>query len=410
VPATGAYFWRVASRDARGLEGEFGFARRFAVVALPGDEPVAVDDADADEADEEEPEPPPSTATEVEFDFAGQVMGQGLRRQARGRGTFRPISGRVELSAQDVLRAERWGGVRLGRDASVQLDPDSQVQLSRAGRDGGRRVLALGLSEGSVVTDLGGNAALASVLVEADGARVTVRGEGDGTRIRTTRMEDRLRVITERGETRVWAGGREHRVPPAHALDIPKSGEIGPPRPLPRNPVQSAPAAGAAFTTLDSPPAIVMTWQPVETAMAYRVRITAGNRLVYQGNTQQPRLAHNALQPGTYQWRVHAVDRTGLESVDPPARTFTVARESRPPQVTVLSPADGSTVSVDQVTVAGRTEAGVRVKVNGRDVDLDGSGSFSTNVRLTPGVNHIVIEAVNRANAVTFENLRIRRE
>ncbi|MFW6369266.1 MAG: hypothetical protein ACOC0J_01655, partial [Myxococcota bacterium] len=225
VPSKRTYFWRVSSRDERGREGEFGFVRRFSVLSMPREQPEP-ETADTEETEEASTEPPPSIATDVEFDFVGRVLGQGLMRQARGRGNFRQISGRVELNARDVLQAERWSGIRLGRNSTLQLEANTRVELSRAGRRGGRRVLAVTLMEGGITTDLGRNADLASVLVESGEERITISGDGEGARVKTVREEDKLRFVAERGEASVWAGGQQYSLSQGQAIDRLDEGEV----------------------------------------------------------------------------------------------------------------------------------------------------------------------------------------
>ncbi|MFQ5918827.1 MAG: hypothetical protein ACE5I4_02120, partial [Thermoplasmata archaeon] len=65
------------------------------------------------------------------------------------------------------------------------------------------------------------------------------------------------------------------------------------------------------------------------------------------------------------------------------------------PSITLVSPP--STVEVASVTIAGTTEAGASVYVNGVAVGVDATGAFSTNVALNTGSNTITAVAMDAA-------------
>lgn len=433
VPETGTYYWRAATVDTDGRAGIFGLPRRFSVLSVASDtappvehEVVDVDDlddvdlaaisdveADRDVVDPEPddvPESPSETASSDAFELTARVVGAALQRRVQGRGEPRPVRGRVELSAGDVLRAERWSTLRLGRNSTLQLEADTEIRLSRATGAPNQRLVELSLIEGGVVADLGANAEVATVVIEANGDSVTVSSDAKTPRVRTLKLDDGLRVIAMRGEASVQAAGRTHAVAAGRALDQPADGSSPRIRSLPGNPQQTEPAPNAELPALDSPPEVVLKWRPIAEASSYRVRIYSGGSLHFQGISRSSRLVNTSLPPGEYRWSVSAITDDGLESLDPPRRSFSVVRDDRPPQITISTPEDGATVEASSVEVSGSTEQGVRVKIGGQDIDVDEQGRFRAEVDLEPGSNQIVIEAVNRANAVSFRTLRVRQE
>lgn len=60
--------------------------------------------------------------------------------------------------------------------------------------------------------------------------------------------------------------------------------------------------------------------------------------------------------------------------------------------LSVVSPANGSTVTTPQITVTGQTVPNAEVTVNDQDVTADASGNFSVNVTLDEGENTINVQ------------------
>jgi hypothetical protein len=77
------------------------------------------------------------------------------------------------------------------------------------------------------------------------------------------------------------------------------------------------------------------------------------------------------------------------------------------PQITILSPAEGSFGSTQSVTLTGRTEAGSSVTVNGISAMVQPSGDFSTVVSLSEGANAIQIIATDVAGNIGQTRLNV---
>ncbi|HCF58037.1 MAG TPA: hypothetical protein DFS52_08600 [Myxococcales bacterium] len=116
-----------------------------------------------------------------------------------------------------------------------------------------------------------------------------------------------------------------------------------------------------------------------------------------------------ALTPGTdgkYRASVSLVEGSNLFELvafdgagNSAGASISVVRDSTPPQVTVLAPAEGATISGTSTTVSGTVSDAtqVTVTVNGASAALDGSGSFAVTVALETGVNTISIVATDVA-------------
>ena len=68
-----------------------------------------------------------------------------------------------------------------------------------------------------------------------------------------------------------------------------------------------------------------------------------------------------------------------------------------PPPLALRSPAAGQVVSGRSVRVAGQTEIGARVEVDGRPIRVGADGSFSVDHPVQIGVSNIVVRATDEA-------------
>ena len=107
------------------------------------------------------------------------------------------------------------------------------------------------------------------------------------------------------------------------------------------------------------------------------------------------------LPPGAYWWRIAAVDLLGTEGTYSAARRYTVGvkRGERDPTaalddlLTVLSPAEGATLTSDFARVVGvLRDDTLHLTIAGNPVRIDTDGNFVSVVRLEDGLNEIEID------------------
>jgi len=98
------------------------------------------------------------------------------------------------------------------------------------------------------------------------------------------------------------------------------------------------------------------------------------------------------LEPGQFYWRVSGV-RGGVEGIRSSARHFRVRRSLGGPPLHVALPP--SVVRVDRYVVAGTTQPGATVLAAGQRDTADDRGGFAFEVALKPGVNVVVVEAID---------------
>lgn len=113
------------------------------------------------------------------------------------------------------------------------------------------------------------------------------------------------------------------------------------------------------------------------------------------------------LDQGRYHWRVAALDAFGLPGTWSIASTFDLISDSTPPFLALASPADGALIATAQVVVAGETEPGVDLTLNGLDVEPGADNRFSVVVDLGAGANSLTLLAVDAAGNRTERLLSV---
>lgn len=94
----------------------------------------------------------------------------------------------------------------------------------------------------------------------------------------------------------------------------------------------------------------------------------------------------------------YAVDAAGNES--PVSKTFTIVRDTTPPDIIVDSPQDGQRIELRKnqaITVSGSTEPRAKVYLNDRLLFAKSDGSFSSTYQLNEGDNELRFKAVDDA-------------
>ncbi len=159
---------------------------------------------------------------------------------------------------------------------------------------------------------------------------------------------------------------------------------------LPQAPVQDRPADNFEVT-LDAAKSVVLSWEAVPGAARYALQVSR-NRLfvdnVIDVASRAKTLATLGLKgEGTFEWRVAAIGRDGLQGPWSEPRTFRVLAGERPGEQGDMTPPD---LVIDEVQaygnifiVAGRTEAGATLRLNGEPVAVAANGTFTKTVLLT---------------------------
>jgi hypothetical protein len=202
--------------------------------------------------------------------------------------------------------------------------------------------------------------------------------------------------ITRNGET-VRLADWEKVSFQAQEPHMDKLKEIGPPTPM-------SPANMMPMFVSSDPKPIEFSWTPMANAKSYRLRIS---RNPYFSSTIVDRKVNTAdvlvsgLEQGAYYWVVQSQDAVGKESVESEKNRFTIIPKG----------SDTAAINLDLdpliqhghvIELTGKTEAGARVMVNGREVPVvgtDGAFHYFT-PPLSTGESTITITAQNAKGGV----------
>lgn len=184
----------------------------------------------------------------------------------------------------------------------------------------------------------------------------------------------------------------------SQALHLEKEKEIGPPTPI--SPANMMPI----FTSGDGVKQIEFSWTKMPNAVAYRLRISKNpffSSIVVDHKVKTPAANVSGLEVGAYYWMIQSYDSEGKASVESEKNRFTLIPKGKDTEVISLD-IDPFIQHGHVIELTGKTEAGARVMVNGREVPVvanDGAFHFFTSP-LPVGENVITITAQNAKGGV----------
>lgn len=159
---------------------------------------------------------------------------------------------------------------------------------------------------------------------------------------------------------------------------------------LPASPLLLEPGAGLE-SSLDGNRELVLSWEEVPGASKYALQVSRSrlfvDNLIDVDSRTAPRARLGLRGEGTFEWRVAARTRDGLQGPWSEARTFRVVASLRSGDRGDTTP---PLLEIDQVQaygnvfiVNGRTEPGAGVTVNGEAATVAANGTFTKTVQLT---------------------------
>ena len=124
--------------------------------------------------------------------------------------------------------------------------------------------------------------------------------------------------------------------------------------------------------------------------------------IILRETVERTSFTHGHLRSGTYYWKVSGFARWA-ESLASEPRRFEVRRDTEPPLLTVHFPE--GVVRDETLVLDGTTEPGADVSVGDFRVPVDPvTGEFGHVLRLQPGLNVIVVAAVDEAGNLAHES------
>ncbi|MCB1008552.1 MAG: FecR domain-containing protein [Acidobacteria bacterium] len=141
---------------------------------------------------------------------------------------------------------------------------------------------------------------------------------------------------------------------------------------------------------LETADKVVLAWDPVAGAARYALQVSRNRLFVDNLIDVDARATTSATLglkgEGTFEWRVAARNREGLQGPWSTPRTFRILASRGPGEAGDVTPPP---LELDQVQaygsifiLSGRTEAGASVRVNGEQVAVEANGTFTKTLQL----------------------------
>ncbi len=225
--------------------------------------------------------------------------------------------------------------------------------------------------------------------------------------------DDEHEILVKKGSGEVERNGEVARLAPwdkvsfqSTSKTMERATEISPPVPItPGNMMPVFINAGETSKEVE------FAWQPVATAAGYRLRISHNpyfSSLLLDKKVETPSVVVTGLPVGAYYWSVQSFDAVGKESVESEKNRFTIIVKAKE-KIDLSLEIDPLVQHGHVIEVTGKTEAGARVMVNGREVPLVGDdGSFHYFTPPLPnGENLITITAQNSKGGVNTHQEKV---
>jgi len=331
-------------------------------------------------------------------DKQGSVEGQRPRES-----TWRNIQRNALLVEEEKVRTLSGSTAQITfRDASrLRLAPNSQAVIQRLRADPLTRTenTKVSLIEGDFYALLADNSERKRFEVEIPGieARVDsgdfwISHDADGAKL--TNYDVAAVRVAARGET-IVLGRNEGALVPADQEPIQKLDVLL--APVPQAPPQDETAIAGQ---------VLLQWTAVAEATGYWLEIASDpqfNRMVTtERGFPQTQFEADSLAPGIYYWRVSALDRYDLPGARSNTRRLEIRSDTVPPYLLVEHPEPGEIIREGPVTIAGQSEPGARLTIDGSAVEIDDQGLFQRMINPTEGEHELTFRVTDRAgNEIT---------
>jgi FecR protein/Glucodextranase, domain B len=351
----------------------------------------------------------PATSGQAQF-----ISIQGSVEFRRGdSGDWEEARSRVALHPGDYVRtAEKGSAEIMFLDGTLYtVRPNTQFMVS-AGRPsaGGADDQAISMEYGWV--DL--NTAQGASNVKTPGAVARVKQDSEAF-VAVDKNSSQGRFGAFSGGIELSAkGGLKRDIQPMQ--QVVQTGDLlSETQPLPGRPELQEPADNADLDR-QSTDKVVLGWEPVQNAVRYSLQVSRNHLFVDNvidvTNRTKTRATLGVRGEGTFQWRVAAYGKDGVQGPWSKPRKFRVdsfrtsegEADKTPPPLDLEDVKSYGSIFI----VGGRTEPGARVEINGEQVKTAADGSFTKTVQLgKEGWSFIEIRARDGAGNETVRRHRV---
>ncbi len=327
------------------------------------------------------------------------IEGEVEYRRGDG-GEWQEARSRVQLQPGDTVRTSAGGSAEIMFfDGSLYtVRPNTQLIVS-PGQPGARGTgeQSIEMAYGWVnlsTSDKSGN-------VRTPGAVARVREESEAV-VAVDKNTKQGRFAAYRGGMELSSKGGLTRQVGALQQVVQTGDLLSEPKPLPASPEPLAPGDNDTLD-LDRTRRLVLSWSAVPAAARYALQVSRNHlfvdNIIDVQNRTRTRATLGLRAEGTFQWRVAAYGSGGVQGPWSPPRKFRVAssrsaggekKDTTPPELDL----DDVKTYGSIFMVAGHSEIGARVEVNGEQVKTGVDGTFTKPVQLNKeGWNIIEIRA-----------------
>jgi hypothetical protein len=350
----------------------------------------------------------PAAAGEAQF-----IAVQGGVEFRRGeQGEWEPAHSREVLHSGDWVKTSPNGSAEIVfLDGTLHtVRPNTLILVTRA-----RTAIGAG-TEQAISMEYGWvdlNTAQRGGRVSTPSAEARVRRDSEAA-VSVDPANATSRFAAFRGELEVTSkGGVTRRVGPLE--EIRQKGDLlSDPAALPPQPLLADPASHLEVE-LDPGRRLVLSWEPVPGAARYALQVSRSRLFVDNLIDADSRTKTDATLElrgeGSFQWRVAAIGREGLQGPWSDARSFRVVAGLRPGERGDRTPPP---LELEQVQVygnlfivSGHTEPGASLRVNGETVSVAQNGGF-TNTLLVAREGWSVLEFIASDSSGNVATLRQR--
>jgi hypothetical protein len=300
-----------------------------------------------------------------------------------------------------AIRVGETGNLRLGERSLVVIKRDDEQRGLRRRRTS--VVLLGGRVDGNIAARGGKSSRLNIVTVGGTAALRSTSGQGTEFSV-ATNADESSTVAIYTGTAEITAGGESMRVGPNEAITFDESGLPVHAAPIPTAPELLSPPDGRVQVFGSVAPRVRFRWAGPDDADAYRFVLARDrdlNDVVWAGELSRPEFAHGNLPSGRYFWSVKSVSGRA-ESRASVVNSLRLDQDLEPPELHVELPQEA--VPTERLVIRGMAEPGSELFIKNRTVPLGASGAFEYTMKLKPGLNMIVIEAVDQAGNSAYRS------
>jgi hypothetical protein len=321
----------------------------------------------------------------------------------------------VPLEKGDVLQTGAEGIAKIvfndGTNYTVKQDSLIVIEENSA-NDQQQTNVAVAVSTGTVDLTTATYVEGSKSQVIVAGARATIAPES-AAMVRNDPKSDQHEILVKKGSGEVARNGETVRLADWEKVTfkgatdkMEKAKDIGPPAPI--SPANMAPI----FTVGGSKTKDVeFSWTPMANASGYRLRISHNpyfSSTIVDRNVTTPDVWVTGMGIGSYYWMVQSLNAGGKESAESEKNRFSILPKGNEAAALALE-LDPLIQHGHVIEVTGKTEAGARVMVNGREVPIvtdDGTFHYFT-PPLPAGENLITITAQNAQGGVQTRQQKV---